>query len=74
MPLSCIDILLSSFFMGEIKFISTKFIALMSYFGNRAFVAPIITIRFLSNHHSFYLEVICDILVYSSSKAHLRMA
>jgi hypothetical protein len=45
-------------FCGGINFISTKFIALVSYLGNWALVAPIITIKFLVDHCPFLLEAI----------------
>jgi hypothetical protein len=45
-------------FHGAIDFISTKFIALATYLGNWALVAPIIIVRFLSYHHSFLLKKI----------------
>jgi len=47
-PISC----------GGINFISTKLIALAAYLGNWAFFAPIITIKFLLDHHLLLLEAI----------------
>ncbi len=41
-----------------INFISTKFIASTAYMKGWAFIAPIITVRFLSNHPPFLLKVI----------------
>jgi hypothetical protein len=41
-----------------IGLISTKFIASESYLGGWALIAPIITVRFLSNHLAFLLKVI----------------
>jgi hypothetical protein len=41
-----------------IAFISTKFVASTTYIKGWALIAPIITMRFLSNHAPFLLKVI----------------
>jgi hypothetical protein len=43
---------------GGIGFILTSTIALIAYLGSWAFVASIIGVRFMVDHHPFFLEAL----------------
>jgi len=45
-------------FSGDVRLISLKVIALVTYLGNWVLIAPVITYRFLLDFHSFLLEAI----------------